>query len=267
MRNLLTGSILVVVVVVFSAVVFAQTAPQSGTAQGRPDLSGFWEQSNEASGHPSYAPFTLEDVPMQPWAAEMFKFVQEGMQNIRPQRQGFDRGKEAYDPTHYPSCLPHGFPRVFANPNPFEILQVPGQVLIFFESNRQTRRIHTDGRTIPEEYPLSFMGYSVGRWDGDTLVVETAALNDLSWLDGMGHPHTDELRVLERIRRVDRDTLQIDFVFDDPKTYTRPWMGKKVFKLNPDLEVMETILCEHPQSQEHLRKLLPGKRQYRLMGR
>ena len=88
------------------------------------------------------------------------------------------------------------------------------------------------------------MGHSIGKWDGDTLVVDTVGLNDKTWLDGLGHPHSDALHLVERIRRVDHATLQFDLTFDDPKAYTKPWMGKQVFKLRPGWEIPEHIICE-----------------------
>ena len=259
MRNRFIGSILAVVALLaFSPVVLAQTAGQSRAAQARtaaptPDLSGVWSipyaQLREgvipAFG---FTPIGGEEPPMQPWAAELYK-TQEG----RPQ----SGGKDELDPIMY--CFPPGIPRAYlSDEHPFEIVQMPGRLYMIFEINRQARAIYTDGRRHPEGAPSSFMGHSVGRWEGDTLVVETVGLNDLTWLDGLGHPHTDALRVEERIRRMDQDTLEINFLFDDPKAYTKPWTGKKGFKLRPNLEIMEQNFCEDRLRELYLKKTIPG---------
>lgn len=186
---------------------------------------------------------------MQPWAAERYKAARKGT------REAGERGREAMDPIMY--CMPHGMPRVYSAPFPFEIVQVPGRVIQMFESLNQTRQIYTDGRKHPEGAPPSYMGHATGRWDGDTLVVETLNFigNDQTWLDGLGHPSTDAMRIVERMRRVNHDTLEIDFLFDDPKAYTKPWGAKKVFQLRPGWELMENILCEDQFRDDSLPKI------------
>ena len=174
---------------------------------------------------------------MQPWAAEKYKLARQGMRDI------YESGRDELDPTY--NCFPPGIPRIYSTPRPFEIHQVPGVVLQLFEWDHWVRRIYTDGRKHPEGYPITWMGHSIGKWDGDTLVVDTIGINDRSWLDSLGHPLSDALHVVERFRRVNRDTLEIDFLFDDPKTYTKPWTGKKVYRLQrPGFEVMEDVVCE-----------------------
>ena len=111
-------------------------------------------------------------------------------------------------------------------------------------SRAGVRRIYMDGREHPEGWPFGWMGHSIGNWDGDTLVVDTVGLNDRTWMDRGGTPHSDALHVVERFRRVAHDTLEIDFLFDDPKAFTKPWGAKKVYRLRPDWEVLEDIACE-----------------------
>ncbi len=269
MRNRLIGSFLgsilaVVAVLAFSPVILAQTAAQSGAARvedirstpdGKPDLSGVWSRAGTAvDGTSGFGWLKMgEEPPMQPWAAERYRLAREGTRNATV------RGRDELDPILYPACLPHGTPRAYLF-FAVEIVQAPGRVYILYESNHQVRRIYTDGREVPEGWPPSFMGYSIGRWDGDTLVVETEALlglKDRAWIDTLGHPHTDALRVVERIRRVDHNTLEIDFLFDDPKAYTKPWGGKKVFHLKPDWEIMEQIVCEDRLKEEFFRNVFP----------
>ena len=259
MQNRITGAILSVVAVVavmaVSPGILAQTPAQTAAqtpAEAPPDLSGVWERIGEidmagpglgrggglgTGGAPNFG-FSLEEPPMQPWALERYRAARKGAASAR------DRGREAMDPILY--CMPHGMPRVYTTPFPLEIAQAPGRVIMMFESLNQTRRIFTDGRKHPEGMPRSYMGHSTGQWDGDTLVVETVGLigNDQTWLDTLGHPNTDALRIVERIRRLSHDTLEINFLFDDPKTYTKPWGGRKVFQLKPNWELMEYYICE-----------------------
>ena len=145
-------------------------------------------------------------------------------------------------------CYPAGVPRVMLlNLNtPMEVLQSSQQVHILFERHPLARRIYL-GREHPVGFPDSYMGHSVGKWDGDTLVVDTVALQAATWLDGAGTPHSDALHVVERFRRVDAGNLEVEFLFDDPKAFTRPWGGKKYYRFTPEAEVLEYVPCE-----EHL---------------
>jgi hypothetical protein len=127
---------------------------------------------------------------------------------------------------------------------PFEIVQLRDRVLILFEKDYAVSHIWTDGRKLPEEPDPTYMGQSVGRWDGDTLVVETIGLKDITWLDRQGHPHSDALHVTGRFRRVNHDRLQIDWTFDDPKAFTKPWTGHTIYRYHPDWTLEEFISCE-----------------------
>ena len=171
---------------------------------------------------------------MQPWAEEAYNY------NKGPGPERYGRGE--LDPSR--NCYPPGLARMFYIPYPFEIIQLPGRVLMLFEWDHWVRQIWTDGREHLKEYSPTWMGDSIGRWDGDTLVVDTEGLNSKTWLTEAGHVHTEALRITERIRRVDHETLEIRFRFDDPKTYTRPWEGEKRFRLQPGLSIMEDVVCE-----------------------
>lgn len=242
-RLILAGTVLLA----FSPVLFAQTAPQSGSDREAPDLSGMWLKEQGFGFR-----VVGEEPAMLPWAAERYKASREGARNPT------DRATNDIDPIQYPFCMPQGFPRAYDWPHPFEIIQTPSRVTILFEVNHQVRRIYMDGRKHPEGGPPTFMGHSTGKYEGDNLVVETVGLNDLTWLDSLGRPHTDSLRVEERIRRVNHGTLEINFLFDDSKTYAKPWTGKKVFELKPDWEILEHIICED-RSGEDWRKAVDGK--------
>jgi hypothetical protein len=231
----------------------ALVIPQWAAAQETVDLSGTWDRPGTAKESPGGAGlnqtaqerlgilprqvFTAEEPPMQPWAAEKFRIAREGKDDL------YEDGRDELDPSY--NCFPPGTPRVFTIPRPFEIHQLPKVVLMLFETANAVRRIHTDGREHPDGYPITWMGHSIGRYERDALVVDTVGLDDRTWLDALGHPHSDALRVEERFTRPNRNTLQIDFVFDDPKAYTRPWTGKKVYELMPPgFNVMEDFGCD-----------------------
>ncbi len=271
MRNRLTTAILTVVAVLACPpAILAQTSAGSGGAKGKPDLSGIWDSSGGSglTGPGAFAPrardskggvpaaaFTKEEPSMQPWALDKYRARREGISST-------ERGLEAADPVMYPYCMPPGFPRVYNFDPLVEIVQTPDQVYMHFEFHHQTRRIYLDGRKHLEGWPATFQGTSQGRWDGDTLVVETEnilSLNKEAWLDGLGHPFTDALRVTERVRRLNHDTLQIDFVFDDPRAYTKPWAGKKTFQLRPDWDMTDWMICDNHMREDFLRDIKNGK--------
>ena len=247
MRSSFLGLILTAGVVLgLSPTVSAQTTQSSGTTQAIPDLSGIWERRGMgprpepglgSDGAPEFG-LLKEAPPMLPWAKQKYDAVRNGVL-----RNPYDKALDAFDPGQ--SCFPHGPTRLFTNPRPFEIRQLPGMVFFLFEFDHWVRRIYLDGRGHPDGYPITWMGHSIGRYEGDALVADTTLLNDKTWLDALGHPHSDALRVEERFRRPDHNTLQIDFVFDDPKAYTKPWTGKKIYELMPPgFEVMEDYTCD-----------------------
>jgi len=231
-------------------------APSGATPQkAPPDLTGVWDNSRLAGrteagptngpgggfigpgGIPTFG-FTTEEPAMLPWAAERYKAVRIGVA-----RGPLDKGSDQLNPTL--SCFPPGPTRLFNIPSPWEIRQFPDQVLLLFEADHWVRRIYLDGRGHPEGYPITWMGHSIGRYDDDTLIVDTVGTHDQTWIDGFGHPHTEALHIVERFRLLDHNNLQIDFTFDDPKTYLRPWTGKKIFRrAPPGYELMESVLCE-----------------------
>ena len=269
-RAIVPAMFMVAAALAVLSVIPVQAEPQAGAATGHPDLTGVWYRSDAAPGIRT-SDGSLFVPPMQPWAVEVFK----ARQKVRLSRDLGEGGESsglvvdetgevagllearpyglAIDPVM--SCMPAGFPRVFLSVRTnFEIAQTRDRVIQLFETHRLSRIVYTDGRGLPDGAPHAFMGQSIGKWDGDTLVVETVGLmgGDATWLDRAGHPHTDALRVTERYRRPDHDTLEIEFQFDDPGAYTGPWGGKQVYKLQPDWELMEAILCMDHFEQEHL---------------
>ena len=178
----------------------------------------------------------LKPTEVQPWATELYK---QRMENL---------GKD--DPGTF-KCLPQG-PRVTLGAGGWaKIIQTPLLVVILYE-NLSYRQIFLDGRALPTEPHPSFMGYSVGRWDGDTLVVESRGFKDTTWLDFGGHPHTEDLRVVERIRRPDFGRLDVQVTFEDPKVYSRSWTVPVKVDFVADSEMLEYVCNENERDYAHL---------------
>ena len=211
------------------------SAPAPKTADGRPILTGLWKP---VGGYIANIAKDLKpgEVPFQPWAEALFKQRQE------------TQSKD--DPTGW--CVPGGVPRSDLVGYPFKILEAPGMVLVLYEAVHSFRQIFTDGRALPKDPNPIWMGYSVGRWDGDTLVVESSGFNDRGWLDNGGHPNTEALRVTERFRRRDFGTAEIRITIDDPKAYTKPWSMTLPLAFVPDSELLEYVCTENNKDVQHL---------------
>jgi hypothetical protein len=234
-------------------------APAPRTAWGTPDLSGIWQNGRGGGGgrggrgrgrggeppEPPEGPpaptffdagANFEDgLPFQPWAAD-----------LRAARVA-DNQKDNPD-AH---CLPIGFLQFHLHPQPRKIIQTPEEIVILYESNYGVREIFTDGRSLPDNDPQPWWyGYSVGHWEGDTLVVETAGFRDGGWLDVYGSPFTDEAHVTERFTRLNYGTMQIDITVDDPKAYTEPFTVRVTHRIMLDTDLIEFICLENEQSSE-----------------
>jgi hypothetical protein len=181
----------------------------------------------------------------------------------------FDAARPMQGPTAVPGqenaptlhCDPDGPPRVLNLPNPFEIIQIPGRVLMFFELGHVWRTIWTDGRALPKDPDPSWLGYSVGKWDGDTFVVDTIGFNDKLWVDVYGSPRSDQMHLTERYRRLNHDTLEMQITIDDPKAYTKIWANPpKLHKLEPAWEIAEwfCVIEEENAYSETVRKPAGG---------
>lgn len=209
------------------------SAPAPRTRDGKPDLSGIWRASTG-----KYLENLAADgveVPFQPWAATVYKQRQEVNGMGRPSER----------------CISHGLPDFEALAIPFKVIQTDGFIAVLFEAFNHYRQIFTDGRPFPEQREPTWLGYSVGKWEGDTLVVETIGFNDETWLDDGGHPHTDALHLTERIRRKDFGHMEIRVTVDDPKAYTKPWGATIPYDLLPDTELIEAI-CAHEKDAPHM---------------
>src|SRR6202051_2687550 len=215
--------------------------PEQGNADAgthASEVSGVWVQVVGQATRPNWTDAQgnrLEKLPLTAWGEERFK---------------------ANRPTHGPNavasltstepivkCLPPGGPAIYmVSIYPMEILQVPGRVILFFEYGNYVRQIFTDGRKHQSLTP-TWMGDSIGKWEGDTLVVDASGFNDNKWMDSEGHPHSDALHVVERIRRMDHDHLVDDITVEDPKAYTKTLTTKRVFDFHPDWNIAEFV-CE-----------------------
>jgi hypothetical protein len=185
---------------------------------------------NAGGGFPDGLPFT-------PWAAELKKTRMAGNSKDNPDAR----------------CLPMGFMQFHTHPQPRKIIQTPAVTSIIYEANYGLRTIFTDGRSLPGPDAQPFWyGYSIGKWDGDTLVVESSGFRDDGWLDVQGSPYTDQLKLTERFRRINYGTLQIDITVDDPKAYTRPWTVRVTQRLTPDQEIIEFICNENDRFTPYL---------------
>jgi hypothetical protein len=215
------------------------TAPAPRTTDGKPDHSGIWKL--DTSRHnPNYNLLAKGvDAPMLPWAEELYK--------RRLATHGYDRPMTV--------CLPHGVPDGLTSPYGFKLLQTPAVTVHLYEEFTKYRQIHTDGRALPVDPNPQYYGYSVGRWEGDELVVESAGFKEGSWLDNDGHPHTEALRTIERFRRVNFGSMEVNVTIDDPKAYSRPWKAETMrLALQPDTELLEH-LCENNRDLERLQRI------------
>ncbi len=212
----------------------AQASVPAATGALSHDLSGVWMQypDGDVPGVPGMnAVSNRTRPPLTPWG-----------------QAKFDASRPLVGPRAIPGvennpelrCEPDGPPKLLNLPNPFEIVQVPGRVLMFFELGHIWREIWTDGRPLPKNPDPTYLGYSVGKWEGDTFVVDTIGFNDKLWDDSYGNPRSDQTHLIERYRRVNHDTLELQITIDDPKAYTKPWVSPpKLHKLEPGWEIAE----------------------------
>ena len=197
-------------------------------ADGTPDLNGVWERP--------YVPDMTRtardqqgagDLPYTPAGAEKFK--------------SYDAS--TFDYTGH--CLPQGMTRSMNSPFPIEIVQTRNRVAILFEAWNVFHVIPTDGRAFPKTIEPTWIGTSVGHWEGDTLVIDTKGFNGRTNLDTVGHQHSDQLRLTQRFTRTDEKHILYEVTVDDPVTYTKPWKNTRTFTLRPDWELMEYSCMEN----------------------
>src|SRR5215471_16498463 len=235
------------------------TAPAPKTADGKPDLAGVWAVECGVYGKDGCFTQSLffdlakdlkpEDVQMTPWAA--------AIQAQRESRNHVD------DPYGY--CLPPGVPRIDFGGGPFKVLQTAAETVFLYESlaGLTFRQIFTDGRPLPEPNVPTWLGYSVGRWDGDGFVIETTGFRDGGWLDTKkGRPHSDALHVTERLRRTDFGHIELTITITDPKAYLKPWTLRAMLRFQSDSELLESFCDEHDKTMIHRRITPPADEQH-----
>jgi hypothetical protein len=213
------------------------SAPAPRSPDGHPDLSGIWEPNGNKYVTNLAADLKPGDVPYQPWAKAL----------ADERADGSHSGEESTA-----NCLPPGVPKVNGAPPPFKIIQTPGTVFMIYEAMYTFRQIFLDGRELAEDFTPTWMGYSTGKWQGDTLVVDTTGFNGKAWLDQVGKPATDALHVVERFRRKDVGHMDIEITIDDAKAYTKPWTVTEPVHLLTNTELMESICNENNLDVEHL---------------
>ncbi len=235
------------------------TAP-APRVNGKPDVSGLWQAERTpkseydtvlGNGFTDLQPDTQditknvinifwgmkpEEEPLRPEAASILKYRRER-------------------PVEFPrtQCLPGSIPLTLLLFT-FKIIQTPQEIVLLPEVGDPPRQIYTDGRPLPKDPDPTWMGYSVGRWEGDTLVVDTIGLNDRAWLDSIGHPRSEAMHIIERYHRNDFGHMDLEVTFNDPKYYTRPFTIKTGLRLIPDSDILENVCAENEKDRAHLRK-------------
>jgi hypothetical protein len=239
--------------------------PVPRAADGKPDFSGIWQymrppgsavpEPAAQAAAPAAAPdrdiiplavrrsqfWNLgasfpDGLPFQPWAAELH-------------RKRVEENSKDNPDAH---CLPLGLMQLHTHGQPRKMIQAPGVIVILYEANGGIRQICTDGRPLPKDAEPWWFGYSIGKWDGDTMVVETTGFRDLGWLDVEGSVLTESGKVIERFRRVDYGHLEIQVTIDDPKAYTKPWTVTVYQRVLLDTDLIEFICQENDKDGSHL---------------
>jgi hypothetical protein len=230
-------------------------APAPRGTDGKPDLSGIWqvestprEEMERLFGR-IVAPQALGDDPgtFSKYMLDILADVPQRDSLLLPEAANVAKKRRASFRTDRPmaNCLPAGVPAVELLPRPFRIVHTPKYIAMLHEGDGTFRQMHLDGRKHPTDPTPTWLGYSVGKWEGDTLIVDTQGFNGKTWLDTLGHGHSDALRVQERFHRRDFGHLDVDVTIDDPKTFTKPFTIRFTERLVPDTEILEYFCLEN----------------------
>ena len=233
-------------------------APAPRAVDGKPNLSGLWQTlsappevlkrlipdaTNGAGEEPLsqyfiniFFDFKPDQAPIRPAAAELFR----------------QRAQTFMKESPISHCLPEGMPMVEMAPAPYKIVQMPGVTLMLYERDTTFRQVFTDGRKVPKDPQPSWLGYSVGKWDGDSLVVDSNGFNDRGWLDARGHAHSEDLHLTERFHRLNFGEMEVRLTIDDPKTYTKPFTIALQQRLLPDTDLLESFCAENEKDATHV---------------
>jgi hypothetical protein len=211
-------------------------APPRKGADGKPDLSGFFMPQRINYLLNLASDMKPEEIPLRPDYAAIY---QERIANNGKDHPGV-------------SCLPSGIPEKLSIPDGLKVVHTPDLLVFLYESRTIYRQVFLDGRPLPKDAQPTWMGYSVGRWDGDTLVVETIGQNGKTWLDMRGLPATEALKVTERYSRPNMGRIDIEVTIDDPVAYSKPWNVKLAWRLVPDTDLIESICEENNKDPKHM---------------
>lgn len=234
------------------------SAPAPRAPDRRPDLSGLWQMysappemlarlipgaTNGAGEEPLsqyfiniLSDFSSPEALLRPDAVEPFR----------------RRSRNFTSESPLSHCLPEGMPMVEMAPAPYKILQTPGLIVMLYERDTTYRQVHTDGRKLPDDPQPSWLGYSVGKWDGDALVVDSVGFNDRGWLDARGHTHSEAMHLTERFHRLDFGHMDVQLTVDDPQTYVRPFTIVLKQHLLPDTDLLESFCAENEKDSLHV---------------
>ena len=226
-------------------------------ADGKPDLSGLWQTepappamleslipgaTNGSGDEPPsqyfiniFADFKPGEAPLKPATAALLRQLEQTYAKVSPLSH----------------CLPEGMPLAEMAPAPYKIIQTPGMTVMLYERDTTFRQVYTDGRKLPDDPQPTWLGYSVGKWDGDSFVVDTLGFNDRSWLDARAHTHSDAMRMTERFHRLDFGHMEVLLTIDDPTTYTMPFTIKLRQRLLPDSDLLEDFCAENEKDLRH----------------
>jgi len=228
-------------------IVVALLSAAAAHAQTPPDLSGVWAPYRAGRGaDPKLNPPPPTPIVLKPLYAKPYE----------ARRAAEDEATKKGEPlgTAAVQCVPYGFPRMMAVAlYPAEIIQRPAQITLITEAFSEVRRVYMNQPQLPiDEVPPGYYGHSVGKWEGDTLVVDTIGFNEKGWLDAIGHPKSEALHIVERYRRRDYGHMDVEITIDDPKMYTKPFTIKVTHLLQADSDILEYFCAENEKDKPHM---------------
>jgi hypothetical protein len=232
-------------------------APRIG---GKPDLTGLWQTNMAAPGEvekflPGLGSFTVPGDDATTFSKYLFNVMADYAPDdvkLSPEAQKEWEANRSLSDALGPRCLPTGLPMTDLFPTPKRIVQTPSLVVVLYEGDLP-RQIHMDGRKLPANPNPAWAGYSVGKWDGDTLVVETVGLNSRAPLDAFSHPRSDAMRLIERWRRPDFGHLDVQMTIEDSKYYSKAITFTYSSTLVPDDDLLEWVCTENEKDRGHIK--------------
>ena len=243
------------------------SAPTPRGADGKPDLTGVWEHERttpaefkrilgsayEVESQAALIGMELETV--HKYGLNVFLDLKPGESLLRPEGEAALKRRTAERRVDNVCHGEYGWPVAGLLAEPLKIVQAPKETMILYEVDNLHRQVFTDGREFPAtfEFP-AYLGYSIGRWDGDTFIVETRGFNERTPIDAMGHPRSEAMHVTERYRRLDFGHLDTELTFDDPQFYTRPFTVKIAYHLVPDNDIFEMFCQQNEKDRAHMVK-------------